>query len=508
MAIKQQGLNAFSTDHLHSDLKGRSLRGGLLTLTSQGLQFVMQSVATVVLARLLTPADFGLVAMVTAITSVGQGFADLGLSEATIQHPEINHDQVSTLFWINVAIGLVLTSITAALAPVLAWFYHEPRLKDVTLLLSLTFLIGGLRVQHDALLKRQMRFSSLAIRDVTAYFLAVPVAITLAWRGAGYWALIALPLTLNLTQMSLSWLMARWIPGSPRRDTKVWSLIAFGGNVAASYVTFNLNRSADSVLIGWYWGAGPLGLYSRAYNLLMLPVRQLGAPARSVAVPAFSRVQGDPERLARYYLHTANLIMWIIAPIFGFLFVAAAPVIVLTLGQRWLEAAPVFQILAIFALGQLLLESTLWLFVSRGQSRRLLKLLFLISPITICSYAIGLPFGIKGVALSGSLVLLAAFPWILKFSFQGTNLTLRRLGKAIMCPVSVCASGVCVAEIALHMIAHQRMLSELPVAALGFAAGSSLSMLIPAVRHEVVSLRALFDRSHSEASPELAESSI
>ena len=121
--------------------------------------------------------------------------------------------------------------------------------------------------------------------------------------------------------------------------------------------------------------------------------------------------------------------MWIIAPIFGFLFVAAVPVIVLALGNRWRGAAPVFQILAIFALGQLLLESTLWLFVSRGQSQRLLKLLLIISPIIIGSYAIGLPFGIKGVALSGSLVLLVIFPWILKFSFRGTNLTFSVLGR-------------------------------------------------------------------------------
>src|ERR1700694_3103010 len=174
MAAQQQVLDAFSTEHLHADLKGRSVRGGLLTLTSQGAQFLMQTIATVVLARLLIPAAFGLGARVPPITGLGQAFADLGLSEATIQHPEISHNQVSNLFWINVAIGLTLTSITACLAPVLAWFYREPRLKDITFLLSLTFLIGGLRVQHDALLRRQMRFSSLAIRDVASYVLAVP----------------------------------------------------------------------------------------------------------------------------------------------------------------------------------------------------------------------------------------------------------------------------------------------------------------------------------------------
>src|ERR1700679_2648142 len=152
MGAQQQTSDAFSTEHLHADLKGRSVRGGMLTLTSQGVQFVMQSVSTIVLARLLTPADFGLVAMVTAITGLGQGFADLGLSEATVQREKISHRQVSTLFWINVSIGLALMLVAAGLAPVLALVYREPRLKDIGFLMSLTFLIGGLRVQHDALL--------------------------------------------------------------------------------------------------------------------------------------------------------------------------------------------------------------------------------------------------------------------------------------------------------------------------------------------------------------------
>jgi PST family polysaccharide transporter len=234
----------------------------------------------------------------------------------------------------------------------------------------------------------------------------------------------------------------------------------------------------------------------------MLPVRQLSAPAGSVAIPAFSRTQGDPERFARYYLRAVNLIMWISAPVFGFLFVAAQPVIVLVLGNQWRQAAPVFQILVLAALGQLLLESTIWLFVSRGQSRQLLKLLLIISPIIVGSYAIGLPFGIKGVAVSGSLVLLAIFPWILKFSFRGTDLTLQRLGQAILCPISLGLAGVCLAKLALYLIAPQRIVAQLLVAALGFAAGYSLSLLIPPVREEVMSVRKLFVESHSAAPTE------
>ena len=491
MSTQPELLDGLSTDHLQSDLRGRSVRGGLLSVTSQGAQFLIQSIATVVLARLLTPADFGLVAMVSTITGLGQAFADLGLSEATIQRKEISHDQVSMLFWINVAIGLGLMLVTVTLAPVLARFYRDPRIVNITLLLSLTFLVGGLRVQPDAILRRQMRFSSLAIRDVSCYALAVPVAITMAWRGAGYWALVAMPLIVNSTQMTLSWLMVNWRPGLPRRDAKVGSLIAFGGNVAASYFITNVSRNADNVLIGWYWGAGPLGLYSRAYNLLMLPVRQLSAPVGAVAIPAFSRTQDDPERLARYYLRTVNLVLWISAPVFGFLFVAAQPVIALLLGNQWHAAAPVFQILAISALGQLLLDSTIYLFVSRGQSQQLLRLMLVISPIIVGGYAIGLPFGIKGVALSGSLVLLGILPWMLKFAFRGTNLTLRRLGRALLCPVSLCLVAVFLAELALHLIAPERMFSQLLVIGLSFVAAYSLSAFIPPVRAEIMSLKKL-----------------
>lgn len=492
MVAQPQFSEVLSTDHLHQDLKGRSIRGSLVTLTSQGLQFLMQSVATIALARLLTPSEFGIVAMVTAITGLASAFSDFGLSEATIQRREITHEQISTLFWINVAIGLGLTLVTAALGPVLSKFYREPRLLGITLLLSLTFFIGGLRVQPNALLQRQMRFTSMAFRDVASYGLAVPIAITMAWRGAGYWALVALPLTLNFVQMAISWMLVRWRPGPPRRDAKVGSMVTFGSKVSFSYLVFNMNRSFDGVLIGWYWGATPLGLYSRAYNLLMLPVRQLSRPAGNVAIPAFSRLQDDPERFARYYLRAVGLMIWITAPIFGFLFVAAKPVITLVLGAKWGEAAPVFQILVVSALGQLLIESTVWLFVSRGQSGRLLKLLLISSPIIVCSFAIGLPFGIKGVALSGSLVLIAILPWVLNFTFRGTHLTLKRLGRAILYPVLLCVTAVLFANLGLHLIGPERIPSQLLIVAVAFAAAYSLSVFIPSIRKEIMSFRDLF----------------
>lgn len=495
MTPKLKAHDAFSTGHLQDDLKGKSVRGGIWTVTSQGMQFVMQSTATVVLARLLTPSDFGLVAMVTAITTLGQAFADFGLSEATIQQPEITHEQVSNLFWINIGIGALLTSIAAALAPVLAWFYREPRLESIALVLSLLFFIGGLRVQHDALLRRQMRFTALAIRDVIASLLAVPTAIILAWRGGGYWAIVALPMILTVTQVILSWAMVRWIPGRPRRSVSVHSMVSFGGNVAAAYLVFNINGNADNILVGKFWGAGPLGLYSRAYNLLMLPIRQLGGPARSVAVPGFSRVQDDPERLARFYLRAVNLMIWITAPLFGFLFVAALPVIVLTLGTHWSAAAPVFQILVIAALGQVLLESTMWLLVSQGHGRQLLNLLAMSSPVIIGSYAVGVFFGIKGVALCGSIVLIGTMPAILKYSFRGTLLTVRDLGRSVVYPIAMSLAGICAAELESYWYVPHSTLAQLAVMAGSFAVGCSCMLIGKPIRRELMALRKLLDRS-------------
>ncbi len=493
MATATQSYDVFGTEHLHADLRGRAVRGGFWTLISQGTTFVLGSVMTVVLARLLTPTDFGLVAMVASITGLGQAFADFGLSEATIQRQEITHEQVSNLLWINVAIGFALMLVTIGLAPVLTWFYREPPLMNITFVLSLTFLIGGLRVQHNALLQRQMRFAAIAIRDVGAWAVAVPIAIIMAWRGAGYWALVAFPLLLNATAVALTWVMVRWIPSLPRRGTKVGGLVAFGGNVAGSSLVNYLNRSTDNVLIGWYWGAGPLGLYSRAFNLLLRPVNQLTGPLSTIMVPALSRVQNDPERFARYYLRAVNVIMWIMAPIFGFLFVAAAPVVLLVLGHQWRAAAPVFQFLCIAAPAIMLSSPTNWLLVCRGESGRLLKLLLILVPISLGSYVVGLPFGIKGVALSGSLVFLGVLPWVLKYSFKGTQITLLRLGRAVLCPVSLSLAGIACGECALHLLAPQGILWQLLVVALGFAVAYSLSLLLAATRREVMSLRELFN---------------
>jgi O-antigen/teichoic acid export membrane protein len=187
--------------------------------------------------------------------------------------------------------------------------------------------------------------------------------------------------------------------------------------------------------------------------------------------------------------------LWITALLFGFLFVAAVPVVVLTLGSRWSAAAPVFKILVIAALGQLLLEISLWLFVSRGMGANLLRALGAMTPLIIGSYALGLPFGIKGVALCGSLMLMLIVPALLKVSFRGTILTLSQVGQTMLCPISAGFAGVSVAELVLHFEPQHNMVAQLALAAISFVAGSALTTLVPRVRRELTSLKGLFNRS-------------
>ena len=203
----------FDTKDLHADLKGHTVRGGAVTLSAQGFGLILSLGAIAILARLLTPADFGLVAMVMALTGILAIFKDAGLSMATVQQDQITHEQVSTLFWTNVALSFFLVLAVASLAPVVTWFYGDPRLFSITLVVALLFVFDGLTAQHQALLRRQMLFGALAKIQIIASSLALIAAITTALMGAGYWALLVQIAVSQLSTTVLSWRYCQWIPG-------------------------------------------------------------------------------------------------------------------------------------------------------------------------------------------------------------------------------------------------------------------------------------------------------
>jgi len=423
------------TAHLKADLKGRSVRGGAVTMTAQAVKFVLQTGSTVVLARLLTPQDYGLVAMVTAITGFIALFKDMGLSMATIQKAEIDHSQVSTLFWINVAVSLVLALLLAGGAPIISWFYGENRLTYITLALSGTFIFSGLTVQHQALLRRQMRFSALASIEIGSLVMGIVTGITLAWYGAGYWALVGSSAAMALSNAVLVWVFCRWRPGWPVRRAGVRSMIAFGGHLTGFNVVNYFARNFDNILLGRFYGAGVLGLYSRAYSLMMLPIQQVLGPLHAVAIPALSNIQNDPIRYKRYYIKLITLISFITMPLMVFLFFCAEQVIRLLLGHQWSGAANIFKILCINALIQPVSSTGGLVLVSLGQSKRYFTIGVVNSIFIVISFVLGLPWGAIGVATAYTIASYVMLGPVLWYCFRRTPISITDFFSAISRPV-------------------------------------------------------------------------
>ncbi|MEP0853162.1 MULTISPECIES: lipopolysaccharide biosynthesis protein [Cyanophyceae] len=394
----------FRTDHLKTDLKSRSVRGGAVTMITQGCKFVLNMGSTVLLARLLTPQDYGLVGMVATVTGLVGLFKDMGLSTATVQKAEINHAQISTLFWLNVVFSIATMLITAAIAPLIAWFYGEPRLIWITLVSAIGFIFGGLTVQHQALLNRQMRFGALAIIDIVSMLIGVATAIVLALNGAGYWALVLMPLAMGMSSALGVWVMCGWRPGLPVRHSGVSSMLAFGANLTGFGIINYFARNLDNLLIGRYWGAQQLGLYSKAYALLLLPINQINAPIASVALPTLSRLVDSPDRYRQAYLRIVEKLLMLTMPIMVFMIATSDWLVQLLLGSQWGETSRIFALLGIAGLIQPLANSTGWLFMSQDRAHDMFKWGFIGGTTAIVSFVAGLPWGAAGVAASYSLV--------------------------------------------------------------------------------------------------------
>lgn len=405
------------TDHLAADLTGRSVRGGAVTMIAQLVKMIVQFGTTVILARLLLPEAFGLVAMVAVLLTFLETFKDLGLSAATVQRASISHAEVSTLFWVNVGLGAAAALLMLPLAPLLAWFYGEPALRNITLAFGAGFLISGFSTQHLALLRRQMRFSLLAAIQMGAEIVAMAAAVAAALAGADYWSLVIQRLVWAVCLAAGGWLFCGWRPGRPAGLRQVRDLLGFGGNVTGSNLANLLVRNLDQILIGWYWGATPLGYYDRAYKVLLVPITSLNFPLFSVAMPTLSRLADQPDRYRRAYLRVVEKLNMVAMPAAALLVAAPDLVVHLLFGPEWAAATPIMAWLGIAALYQPILQTFGWLLMTQNRTNEMLRWGTVCSAITAAGIVAGLPFGADGVAagfaLSGLLVRLPCQFWVI-----------------------------------------------------------------------------------------------
>jgi len=423
-------------------LKRRTVRGGAITVAAQAARFILQTGSTMVLARLLTPSDYGLMAMVMVLTSALNVFSDGGLSAGTVQKMSITHEQVSTLLWVNIGLGCLLGLVTVVAAPLLVRVFQEPKLLPIALALATIFPLSALTIQHEALLNRQMRFSALAVIETVALAVGISVGIVMGVNGFGYWALVGMTVAMTLAKVIALALTVRWVPGLPQRRCGVGSMLRFGGYLTGSKLLVYLFRNADNALIGWWWGAGPLGLYSKAYGLLMLPINQVNGPMGGVAIPALSRVQNDPERVRRVFLRGYTILASIILPTILCLTIFTDEVILLLLGQQWEGSISLFRLLAPAALvGALGLNPLSWLFIATGRPDRQFRFCILWSGVLVAAFALGVRFGPAGVAIGCSVASVCLALPLCIYAFKGTNIRLWDLANTLKAPAIAALFG-------------------------------------------------------------------
>ena len=393
----------FLLDRSETSLREKAIHGAGAVVFARVSTYAVQLIGAIILARILTPSDFGLVAMITIITNILVEFGLLRLNGAVIQAEHISHSQVSTLFWINVLLCLGLTLLLVALAPVVARFYDEPRLTSITMIISVGFIFNGLSLQHIALLQRNMLFGRFAVIQIAAVITRDIIAIVMALNGWGYWALVTRYVLLQVGIAIGSWLLCGWRPGWPIKHSGVGPLVRFGINSLGNYSTDYVNRSLDKLLIGWRLGAQSLGFYDRAYQLFVMPASQLTGPLTTVAMATLSRLRDNPERYRNYYLNAVSAVAFVGMAISLFLFLIGKDIVLLLLGPRWETAGEIFSIFGP-AIGIMLIYRTHgWLHLSLGRADRFFRWGIIAMIVTAISFVSGLPFGAKGVAAAYSL---------------------------------------------------------------------------------------------------------
>ena len=433
------------------DLKKKAVRGGFAKLCGQAANLLIRVVTLMILARLLDPTDFGLVAMVTVFTGVLSLFRDFGLSTAMIQQKDISEAQISTLFWINVLIGVLLAAIAAGSAWLVAGFYHEPRLVWITLALATSVLLNAVGVQHAALLKRQMRFTTIAVIDLTSLVISSATGIGMAVAGFGYWALVGMTVALPLASSAFAWLAAAWLPGWPQRQAGIRAMLRFGGTITLNGVVVYAAYNLEKVLLGRFWGADALGIYGRAYQLVSIPTENLNGAIGEVAISALSRIKDDAERLRSYFLKGYSLVVTVTLPITIACALFAEELILLVLGAKWGEAAPVFRFLAPTIVIYAMINPLWWLLVSLGLADRSLRIALVFTPLVMASYVIGLPYGPTGVALAYSTFMTLWLIPHIAWCIHGTAVSLRDIAFAVSGPL---LSAVIAAAIAWAILAY------------------------------------------------------
>jgi polysaccharide transporter, PST family len=383
-----------------SPLSRRAARGAAQTAGAQGARIASQVVSMVVLARLLNPSDFGLMAIVIAIVGFGELIRELGLSNAAIQARELPDPLRNTLFWINSGLGLALTSVALVFAPLVATIYGDPRLEGLLRVMAPVFLINGLATQYRAGLARALKFRELSTIDAAAPLIALAASVAAAVGGLGYWSLAIQQLAAAMITAIGYVSFGRWLPGRgvPLRSAR--AELAYGFNLLAGQLIQYVGRSSDVLIGATRLSVTEMGYYNRASSLVNVPLNQVNPAATRVAVPVLARLQDTPSRFVAYLLRGQTVLLHFTLLFLGLLTAFALPVVRIVLGPDWISITPLVQVIAIGSMAKVISYSTYWVALSTGLTRVSLIAACVSAPITALAAWIGAGFGTMGLAVA------------------------------------------------------------------------------------------------------------
>jgi O-antigen/teichoic acid export membrane protein len=405
-------------------IRRRTIQGIGWSGAQQAVQQLLKFVFTILLMRLLTPDDFGQVGMILVFAGIAQLFSELGLGAAVVQRRELRPEHLDSVFWANIAAGAALTALFAALAGPIALFYELPSLRPLTLAISLTFFIGSFRVVQYSLLQRSMAFRKLALVETVAVLLSGGLAVGLALAGYGIWSLVGQLLALSFSAAVLLWLVGGWRPSFSFRFQALRELFSFSFNLLGfSLLDYSVTR-ASYLLIGKFIGAPALGIYSRADQLMLMPVSQVAGVISRVMFPALSAIQDQLERVKQIYLRAIRAISLLTFPVMLGLMVTARPFVLVALGEQWAEVIPLLQVFCLAGMTMSVGTTVGWIYTSQGRTDIMMRWGLFAGVVRVSAIAIGLRWGILGVAVawvaSGYLIL-----WYPSWAIAGRLINLR-----------------------------------------------------------------------------------
>ncbi|WP_432490951.1 lipopolysaccharide biosynthesis protein [Kineococcus gypseus] len=361
---------------------------------AQALQFLVG----LALARLLVPADFGLLASVYVVTGFTVLLFDMGVGAALVHQRDLRQQDLDTAFWLNALGGLVFVGLLAAIGPLVADFYGDERLVYITPLAGLGFALA-LNVCHSALLQRSMQFKRIALIELACAVAGNASTLVAALAGWGALSLVVGPTVQAVASTVLMWSLVRWRPRGFITRSSVRHLWRFSGGMLGFNVVNYAGRNTDNLLVGRILGASALGLYNRAYTLMLLPLQQVSQVLGRVMFPALATMRDDLPRLQNVYRRSITTMSAIIMPVMVGMAVTADGLVPLLWGQQWLATVPMLQVLCLAGLPQCLSSSEGWLYQSQGRTTTMFRVGLASTAVTIVAIVVGLQWGVLGVAV-------------------------------------------------------------------------------------------------------------